>query len=299
MIRRTRIPGPVQKNWDLSPGSASSPTERRALGAVAHQSNAFALPSGLVANYDLWHPQALGTGILRNNVTSPADGSARSAYDLFLGTTAAVQASDPAIANLSSFSEACLQFSTDQTLTLSSGVNTTFIESMHKLSAEFTLEFLIKNQPYTVNQTPQILQTRNTGTNKGIEFLIRPNGKSDKIVAQTWAGTGPGVVCSSEVSFAADLESALTYVAFSYKDSLNAGFWNVNGVSTAFSNYRTGTPATSAADSVLGISGSSGGLRSLLSGTSVYFVRLYNRALTDSELIQNYRQCIKRFPTLP
>lgn len=301
MIRRTRIPGPVQQNWDLSPGSASSPHERRALGAVALQSKAFALPSGLVANYDLWHPQALGAGILRNNVTSPADGSARSAYDLFLGTTAAVQTSDPAIANSSSISEACLQFSTGQTLTLSSGTNTTFIESMHKLSAEFTLEFLIKNQPYSATTTDlnQIFQTRNTAGNIGVEFLIRPGGQSGKIFAQTWAGTGPGIVCTSNVSFPAGCESELTYVAFSYKDSLNAGFWNMNGVSTAFSGFRTGTPSTSAATSALGISGSSGGVRNLLSGTSVYFVRLYNRALTDSEILQNYRQCIKRFPTLP
>lgn len=74
-----------------------------------------------------------GTGQTWSNLTaSPADGSAQTAYDFYLGDTSSAAADDPTFNGTAGSSSAYWSFDGGDLFALKSGANTAFLNSLHK-----------------------------------------------------------------------------------------------------------------------------------------------------------------------
>lgn len=136
-------------------------------------------PSNTVMELDagvFYSADSTGT-YFRNLAPSPADGSAKSVYDFFLGTAAAINTTeDPAFTGVYDRRDAHYMLKVGTMFTLPT--IPAYLRDLHKTaSGSFTWIFALKTQSTSATQT--LFQTGNTGTagNPGVRFYKETDGK--------------------------------------------------------------------------------------------------------------------------
>ena len=96
-MRRSRLPRLIQNEWNVNNSLYGNAHRSRALNRfVSTPFTPSSLPKSLVANWDVGVPFSLSNGKLLNLCKYPADGSAASAYDFYLGSDGTAEVEDPA-----------------------------------------------------------------------------------------------------------------------------------------------------------------------------------------------------------
>lgn len=263
MKRRERIPGLIQRDWNIAGLSAIPRASRGTPRSVDPKATPFAISNGLVAQWDLWSPGIVSGGKLVNSCFQPADNSNSSAYDLNFGTT--------------------------------SGANTTFINSLHQSTAEFTIEFLVESTPYPPGGIYPGLFSTYQQNPTGIEILIRSDTRPYGIAFKCF--NSGSISLSVNTPLPSGNESGQIHVLLSVSQASGQGVWCINNVITTFSATYVSPTTTSSLPFVLGYTGPPG-YGSLQNGTKIFFTRIYNRALSQSEAQYSYANAQRRFPKL-
>jgi hypothetical protein len=241
---------------------------------------------GLVFWLDSSYSDSFGGGaaqVWKNRWATPADGSAQAAYDFNLGATSSVEGSDPAFNGAAGAESASdfWTFSAGAFFSLVSGTNTTFLNSLHRAGAAYTVEFAVRVSN-DLSSTYGVLSTRafiNTPSGTGWDCWFG-SGNEVGIVVQDSAGNYPLLHTEPVVN------NTIEVVSFAIDEPTSAGRAMVNGSPSSFQSKYT-NPATSAALPIRIGSDATGG-SSLTMGYRLYYVRLYNRALTSVEQTQNW-----------
>ncbi len=291
----------------------SNGTELQVLNAPTHEpiqvaSNTihtdnlvFSLDAGDINSY-------AGTGqTWSNTVVSPADSASQTDYDFALGADTLAGSDDPAFtgtAGASSANEA-FEFHQADIMALVASGNTTFLESLHKDNAAFTLEFWFttpvlfpNNKRFMVFNT-----TSNTPTTSGTGMQIRLNdggGSSSYPGFRVYNAGNEVIGIISDTVLAANT----TYMWAISVDEAGNGFM-----------YRNGAYDQVSAANTFAATYGSGGYTAPASGTSTvkaqigdtdtdyaldhYFdlhkIRAYNTNLTKAQLDINWASTKGRF----
>lgn len=212
-----------------------------------------------------------------NTTSSPADGSAKSAYDFYLGNTSGSDSEDPTFNGTAGNQSSSEYFNFDgaDDFTIAGG-NTTFTNSLHKDNAVFTFATLI----YLGSLTTQSILGTTGGTGNGI--TLRANASGNITFTQSDGTT------AHTIKTAAGIVSATTplMVAISYTESTGVGLIYVNTGTKTTSTISTSytTPSSSAANTALTIAGEAPGDTELSSGSKMWFAGMWNTALSETQL---------------
>jgi hypothetical protein len=219
-----------------------------------------------------------GTGQTWANTTSaPADGSSKTDYDFYLGTSSSGSSNDPTFNGTAGNNSSSEYFSFDgaDCFTLA-GSNTTFINSLHKNNATFTFASLI-SIPTTANgyifgdtsaTSPGIALYRDTS---GDIRFYQMNGSTTQTVA-----TDSGRLPSSSNAF----------VALSYTESTGAGIiYCHTGTKSAYTFTQAySSPTSTDASPYMAIGAKAPADSELPSGSKIWFAGMWNTALSESQL---------------
>lgn len=243
---------------------------------------------GLVLMLD---PAGYSSGqVWANSVASPADGAAQTAHDYNLGSSGSAEGSDPTHAGT------YWLFGGDDYFTAAASA-TSFINGMHKAGTQWTIEAWW----YRGAAGPNVNPIWDSGTSdqggsdmsRGVIFgdqgsQINPEGRWGVRIKRD---SGAGTALNAYLSAAPALD-AWHHHAVSYTGGAGSFLW-LDGL-VADSNLGStwdGTPdspgtADPANQAKIGARGD--GAFCVGSGNRIGVLRIYNRALTDAELTQNW-----------
>jgi hypothetical protein len=243
--------------------------------------------SGLVFWLDSTYSDSYGGAgqTWKNRWNAPADNSAQSAYDFYLGATSSAEASDPAFNGTAGSQSASnfWTFSAGAYFSPVSGANTAFMDTLHRAGAAYTVEFAVRVANDLTN-TYGVVSTRVfTSGQGGVGWdCFFGSGNQVGIVAQDNANPGNLSLLHTEPVSVNSIE----LVSFAIDESASVGRAMINGSPSSFQSHYT-NPATVVASPVHIGSDTNGG-SSLTSGYRLYYVRIYNRALTSVEQTRNW-----------
>lgn len=278
--------------------TASFDSPSRALSSFAGAADVTSsiVTSGLVCYLDAGDGRSFAGGSAqkwRNMTTSPADGSSQNAYDFFLGASSSSESTDPTFVGVSGGRSANDYFSFDggDYFTLAGG-HTSFVNSLHKDGAKFTLVCVVRT-PSSFGGSVYGARLFSTGTNYGFDLMWLKN-------------TGKIRIAAYGSSFSKDSDVALSpsttyFLAVSLDETasgylyLNGRYAQVGGADTFSAAYSS--PTTTDPDGTLRI-GNAGVVHSEVyveNSTRIHLLQLYNRALSKSELDQNFAALRGRF----
>lgn len=232
-----------------------------------------------------------GSGQAVNNIiTSPADGAAQSAYNFYRGFTNSSEASDPTFNGVAGAKTSSEFFSFDGTndiMTLA-GANTTFIDSFHRDSAQFSILMWIRTPTSYGGSDHALLGTGEGGglSVQGFDFGIRNAGNLG------FRQNVPGSITLRNTT--ATMTNATDYFVAITEDETNG----TNGMSLYINSaveHMSGvwsTPSTNSASSVatIGAWGQTAASTIVVgAGFRLYQMYLFNRKLPDGQ-VQGYYQ---------
>jgi len=247
-------------------------------GAVCH------LNAGDILSY-----ASLGQQLWKNLIASPADGAAQAAYDFVLGNTSSAEASDPAFNGVIGNESKNEYFSFDggQYFTLN-GAMTTFLESLHKNNAAYTLLAWYET-PSVYDFYPTLFDNTTGGlSTKGLRWYGGSSGATELRIANGSAASLGKSAAVDSVTYPNVLMNAVALDEVVGANGLR--FYSNDGTnertSTEDSTYTA--PSALAADYKFQIGANGIGGDRLANGHKMFEFMIYNRALTLSELQQNY-----------
>lgn len=223
-------------------------------------------------------------------VTSPADGSAQTDYDFYLGTTSGATGSDPTFHGTPGNNSASEYWSFDggDLFTLV-GNDTTFLNSLHKDAALFTWYAFLRSGPdFGLTGSLNAFGTRNSsGTTRGIEIIgSSGSGTSDgKLQFVMGNGSVSQTVAQSGNNFIPISTNML--LAVSYNESTGAGimYRNYSGGKSVYSFTQAYvSPSSSSAGAKAEIMGLGGGSEPTGPGQKLWRTGMFNAALTEANL---------------
>ena len=238
----------------------------------------FYLDAGEAASYG-------GSGqVWKNLVTSPADGSAQSAYDFHVGFDASAEGSDPSFSGTAGGHSPSEYFTFDgnDAFRLAAG-NTAFINSLHKDGAQFTVILWVRMAGFT--NFGNLFGTLGwSGGNPGVLYSFR-NGPQHLFYAGAYAtptldARGAVPTSGTDTMLAVSIDEPGD-LGFLY---VNGGYDPVNGADTFPAHYTDPPVGDSMCALELGNAGCAVGDNYLYAGTRIYGVRVFNKALTKAEM---------------
>ena len=245
--------------------------------------------SGLVLSLD---PASYSSGqTWANDVASPADGSGQTAYDFYLGSTSSADGNDP------THSGDYWTFGGDDYFTAASAA-TAFIKGMHKAGAQFTIEAWW----YRAGDGTNVHPIFDSGTSdqggsdmsRGVIFgdqgsLVSPAGRWGlRIKRETGAGTALNAYLNATPALNAWHHHAVSFTggpgSFLWLDGAQAA--RQGGTLTW--DGTMSDPATSDTANPARIGTRGDGAFRVSNGSRLGILRIYNRALSAAELLQNW-----------
>jgi hypothetical protein len=266
--------------------------------------------SGLVSSFDAKNYSSGQTW--SNSVVSPADSSAQTAYDYFLGATNGAEGSDPTITNTGT-NTAYWGFDGGDFFThsLAAGSMPAFLQTMHHASKKWTIEIWMQWNGTAGTQQRPIFDSGTSDQgggdmSRGVMFCdlgdaVQTAGRLKFRVKQDSSGSGAWQR-ESDVSLPS---GSVQMVAVS---------WDATGTDASFL-YRNGNYESSSGDGTAGntwtVTGATFGTLNVANSsrigtrgdasfpipanTRVYLVRLYNKNLTKAELDVNWNGTKSRY----
>lgn len=241
-----------------------------------------------------------------NQVSSPADSSAQTDYDYFLGSTSSSSSDDPTI-NDTGTDAAYWSFDGGDyfTHTLAAGSMPEFLRKMHHAGKAFTIELWMQ---WGGSSAGGICPFFDSGTSdqggsdmsRGVMFcdlgnsiqtagrlrfrIKQDSSAGDALAVQSDAAIPSGSVQMVAVSYAAGASS------FLYR---NGDYEKVGGADTFTATLSS--PGSSDASNQARIGTRGDGVQRVPNGTRLYIARVYNRALSKAELDANWIATKMRF----
>jgi hypothetical protein len=255
------------------------------------------LPSSLVFHLDLGHLDSYGGSgqTLANRVASPADGESQTAYDHHFGDDGTSDTTDPTFTGTAGALDTNVYASVDGGDYFDIvGSLTTFLNSMHKDSALFTIVMLYRSAS-SLGQD-YLFSTDDNTSGTGITFRQRNNGW-----LQFWVGNNNTNsvlnVSSSGITIAT---SSIQMVAISVDEASGSGaslFYVKDSGGTKTTDTFDATyssPSSSAADgcTILATPDHAG---IATSGVRLFDCMAFNTALTESDLDDVYDMLSVKF----
>ena len=235
----------------------------------------FILDAGISSSYS-------GSGTTWSNlVAAPASGAAQSAYNF---TTSGLTFSGTA-----GNKDAAEYFSTAGSGYATIGSNTTFLNSLHKSGAAFTI-LCVANISGAGN--PSYFGTNGAANGPGVELYL--DGSKRPIL---WIGNGSGQV----LSVSTDVPAPNTYYVLAMSLSaggssffhLNGSYLTVSGASTFTATYSS--PSALAAAYAFQTFAAGNNALPAISGSRVPLFAMFNRAMTADELTICYNNLRTRW----
>lgn len=245
--------------------------------------------NGLVCRLDAGNSSSYsGSGDTFGNLVSvPADGSGQSANDY---TRGAGGGTDKPTFNGSAGGLSASEYwsfdGVDDTFQLS-GSNTTFINSLHQDNAAFTLIAMMRT-PALITPANTIFATHaRTGNTRGIAFDINDSGSSLRLFV------GTNSLAALDVTSSVTLSTSTIYmVGVSINEATGSNgllFYANNGSKSTSSDTSTySSPASGNAAATARIGSLTDNSKYFGTGTRFYQWLMYNRALSEGELDQNF-----------
>lgn len=245
------------------------------LGAI------FDLDAGDSASYS-------GSGQTWANLTAtPADGSAKTAYDFtnnlytFNGTAGNESVNEywePIAAPNSSY------------FRIASGSNTTFLNSLHKNNAAFTFLAWIKTPVSITSGTLFATRDTSSSTNAGINIALNSSGSLG--LTQS-SGTAIGLSDTSSTGLVT--ANAIQLVGFSFDEAAGQIVWHKNTTNeSASASYSTTSATNPQSVAIIGAAGQSTYLNPLRD-TNIFRVMLFRRAIGAAAMDSIYNQQKARY----
>ncbi len=248
--------------------------------------------NGLIAHFDVSDANGIVSGKLKNLEPTPEDGQSQTAYDYWLGTNGTSYA--PSVAGTGQ--EKHLLFNGSQFCSFA-GTMTDFLKQMHYAASTFTIEMWVY---YPGTAGGNINPFFDSGTtdqggsdmSRGVIFAdqgsvgSRISGRINLGVKRDSSAVN-AFYANSDASYQFN---AVRHIAVSYGGNGSVVFFTENGeykqINASDTAAISGTFGTSvSSNSKIGARGDANAC--IVNGSRVYVMRLYNRALTQSELYQN------------
>ena len=256
---------------------------------VAASGGGAIVTDGLVLHLD---PASYSSGqVWANSVTGPADGAAQTAYDYHLGSTSSADSNDP------THSSSYWAFDGDDYFTAAAAA-TTFIKGMHKDGAVFTIEAWWYRGAAGSNVNPiwdsGTSDQGGSDMSRGVIFADQgsqdnPEGRwGVRIKRDSGGGTALNVYLNSAPAL-----DAWHHHAVSFTGAANSFLW-LNGAIAACNLGSTtwdgtlSSPGTSDPTNPARIGARGDVAFHVGSGNRLGMLRIYNRALSSAELLQNW-----------
>lgn len=217
-----------------------------------------------------------------NYEASPASGASQSDYDLFLGATSTPAEGDEPTFN-GSAGDSAAYFSFDGgDFFKAQGANTQFLEDIHDTveSQDFTMVMPL----YYVSGN-EILMTNRLGGGANIGVMMYILAATDSLYF-----TQRGAIGNATDNSTATLNvNAVNFVALGYDhDAEEVTFWINTSIGQTKSLSLNLTAA--AASGVLSIGAYSSGISAMVNGSRVYGASMFNKKLTNAEMLKVIRQ---------
>jgi hypothetical protein len=236
----------------------------------------FELDAGLSASYG-------GSGqTWANIVTTPADGSAQTAYDLYRGATSGSEGSDLTFNGSAGANSANEYWSFDSGdyFTLA-GSNTTFLNSLHKENAAFTWYGFLRT-PTSIGNANLFGTNAQSSSNIGIHLNLTSSGTFS---FQAVNGSGAVLNVSSDTGL---VDPGTNYlIALSCNEALGVGLFYRRGATGKDNTDITGayaSPSASSATYGLQIAAGGNAVNPVSTGFQLWRTGMFNRALSEAQL---------------
>jgi hypothetical protein len=243
-----------------------------------------------------------GAQMWANIVDTPADGAARAAYDFYLGNGSNSTTLPTFIGVAGGKSANDYFYSDGNNLTDRSGdcfrlagSNTTFINSLHKANATFTIEIMLYGPATILSASTARMLLSTISDNAyytGFDIGYNDTDYSFYFRVRNSNGTTPFYQnFSSKLKF-----SAWNWITLSIDAQSGSHIGCFNGQVETFTGTYSG-PATADAYTTLRIGQDvdNSNRFGLVNGMRIAVVRIYNRALTKAELDQNFNAVRSRY----
>lgn len=210
----------------------------------------------------------------RNLVIHPADGSAREAYDFALGAGPTPATDDPGFTGPMGTQGAYFALDGGDNLTLQSGVNTPFLNALHKTTGGVDFWFAMAFRAVDEDVSSIMAATASSGSTRGILFLYR----NDKKIRFGQRGDG----ASAFGSLSATLTPGADYLAvYSYSNGTLRSWLNSTTKTTEAVAF---DPTSADASGRFSIASYSNGASKMKNGTRLYAVSMGNGFIDDADV---------------
>lgn len=244
-------------------------------------SNVIDIDATLTASY-------AGTGqIWSNYCPTPADGSAKSAFDMYLGDSSSSNATDPTFNGSAGSPSAYFSLDGGDYFSLASGVGgPNFIKQLHQEGAAINGVTLAMAFRYVDSGSAQNLAGNNSSSstgNAGFRWGIS-SSDAENFLRNTGAASNSNNTVTSALTLVnnTDYLIALTYDRLS---ATRAVKMSINGATfTAQTAPAALTGNTVDSDKLFTIGSSRGASGTMANGTRIYAFSAFNAVLSDSEL---------------
>lgn len=254
--------------------------------SIAKRANLWPLPSLQSSVFELDAQYYVSGQTFANSVAAPADSSAQSAYDFFLGSTSGAASDDPAFTSAGSASY--FSFDGGDFLTLAAGAtSTTFLKGLHKTGATFSIEvwFYYPGSGAAGSSFFDSGTSDQGGsdTSRGIIYTCTDPAGQQLRVKQDSSGVN-ALTQTASASFSTGIHMAgISYAAngtsFFYRDG---AYDQVSGSNTFTATLTSAGTSNPVNPPRIGTRGD-GIVAFVPNGTRLYRLALYNTALAKSE----------------
>ncbi|MCB9987511.1 MAG: hypothetical protein H6865_07765 [Rhodospirillales bacterium] len=219
-----------------------------------------------------------GGGKWSNLVAAPADGAAQGAYDFYLGVDGAASTDDPAFNGTPGAPSAYWSFDGGDLFSLKSGVNTSFLNALHKTTGGTPWWLAVAYRPIDAASSDALFATQGTSSSSiGINLL---QGSTERIALIQRGDTN--LVATSSTAFPAIVPGTDTLVIFSYSAGA-CRCW----INTRTKIETTITPNASASNAANPAQiGARGAGLYLENGTRIYAVSMGNAFIDDAQAVK-------------
>jgi hypothetical protein len=268
-------------------------------GGVVTDNLVYWLDAGNIGSYS-------GSGqTWANLVAAPADGSSQTAYDYLRGVTSSAEGSDPTFNGTAGTDPCYFSVTGAQYLTLS-GASTSFIKGMHKANAKWTIELWMY---YPTGSTTGVRPYWDSGTDdlggpdmsRGVVYADQGtsfSGGKHHVRIKRDSGASTAMSATSDASFvdntlymvAASIDGSGVQNSFLYR---NGAYDQVGGADTWDGTFASPGSADPIKAPRLMTRGDA--TQSVVNGSRLYIVRVYDTNLTKAQLDANYAATLPRF----
>lgn len=211
-----------------------------------------------------------GSGqVWANLVPTPADGSAQTDYDMYLGATSAATTDDPTFNGTADDMGAYFSTDGNDLFTLKSGINPAFIKSLHKTTGGSDFTIAVAYRPVDVTLTVLLVATNTSSATNGIEF----NQISSEKITLT-QGNGTASVISTANQIVTPATDSVIIVSYRASDG-KTRIWKNSSTKTE-ETMTFGTTTTDPTSSLRFF-------RNYPAGGRVYAVSMFNTFIDDGE----------------